>query len=251
MGSFLFFLSKTIFSTLLLFQKEDYPSSPYFGNKKYNNFTEDIFVGYRYFDTFHKNALYPFGFGLSYTTFKIETVAVFRNENTTTLQIKVSNSGSVSGKEVVQIYCSPPEGKLDKPNKVLVAFAKTRLLSSGECEIISVSVTDYDCASYDDSGDIGFKDAVVLESGTYNLLVGNSCMTKFWVLRSTAISPISDIVEDRTIPCVHFLFDIAFFREVCHNIAEHKDEIGENKWINMWYWSAFSAIKPFAPDRKY
>lgn len=157
---------------------KDYPSSNYFGNKQFNNYTEDVFVGYRYFDTFRKDVLYPFGFGLSYTTFHIQTEEALRDGNRTTLQIKVSNTGSVSGKEIVQVYCNPPEGKLAKPNKVLVGFAKTKLLASGESETLTVCVRDYDCASYDDYGDTGFKDAFVLEAGTYNLLVGNCSTTE-------------------------------------------------------------------------
>ena len=160
------------------FRYEDYPSSPYFGNRKFNNYTEDIFVGYRYFNKFNKDVLYSFGFGLSYTTFEMETLSAARAADSTILQIKVTNTGKVPGKEVVQVYCNPPEGKLDKPGKVLVAFAKTKLLVPGEREILSVSIRDYDCASYDDSGDTGFKDAFVLEEGTYNLLVGNCSATE-------------------------------------------------------------------------
>ena len=152
---------------------EDYSSSPYFGNRKFNNYTEDIFVGYRYFDTFHKDVLYPFGFGLSYTTFEMETVDASRKGDVTTLQIRVTNTGSIPGKEVVQVYCNPPAGKLDKPSKVLVAFDKTKPLAPGESETLSLRVKDYDCASYDDCGDTSFKDAFVLEVGTYKLLVGN------------------------------------------------------------------------------
>ncbi len=157
---------------------EDYPSSKYFGNKEFNNYTEDIFVGYRYFDTFRKDVLYPFGFGLSYTAFDIETAAASREADTTTLQVKVSNTGTVSGKEVVQVYCKLPVGKLAKPDKVLVGFAKTKLLMPGESEILTIPVSDYDCASYDDNGDTGFKDAFVLEAGTYSLLVGNCSTTE-------------------------------------------------------------------------
>ncbi len=157
---------------------EDYPSSKYFGNKKFNNYTEDIFVGYRYFDTFKKNVLFPFGFGLSYTTFAIETVETSKDAVVTTLQIKVTNTGNAVGKEVVQIYCNPPIGKLEKSRKNLVAFAKTKELKPGESEILTIHVNDYDCTSYDDCGSTGFKDAFVLEAGTYHLLVGNCSTTE-------------------------------------------------------------------------
>lgn len=160
------------------FRYEDYPSSPYFGNRKFNYYTEDIFVGYRYFSTFQKEVLYPFGFGLSYTDFEMETVGAFRNGGKTTLRIKVTNTGRDPGKEVVQVYCGPPAGKLDKPRKVLVGFQKTGLLGAGESETVTVCVRDLDCASYDDSGDTGFQDAFVLEEGTYDLLVGNCSTTE-------------------------------------------------------------------------
>ena len=162
---------------------EDYPSSRYFGNKKFNNYTEDVFVGYRYFDTFGKAVLYPFGFGLSYTTFEMETVAASRSEDSTMLQIKVTNTGSVPGKEVVQIYCNSPEGKLSKPNKVLVTFGKTKLLAAGESETLTLCAKDYDCASYDDCGDSGYKNAFVLEAGTYQLLAGNCSTTEVIAFR--------------------------------------------------------------------
>lgn len=153
---------------------EDYPSAPYFGNKKYNNYTDDIYVGYRYFTTFHKDVLFPFGFGLSYTTFDMEKTSVRREEYGTVLEVKVTNTGSCAGKEVVQIYCSPAEGKLSKAKKNLAAFGKTKLLQPGESEILTLKVRDIDCASYDDSGVTGYKNAFVLEAGTYALLMGNS-----------------------------------------------------------------------------
>ena len=162
-------LSDTIAKTY-----EDYPSSSSFGNAKYNNYTEDIFVGYRYFNTFTpEKILYPFGFGLSYTTFSIETSNVCRTADSTVVNIRVTNTGNFAGKEVVQIYCAPPAGKLPKAKKVLVAYSKTDLLAPGDSQELVLTVRDYDCASYDDSGITGFKDAFVLEPGKYNLLVGN------------------------------------------------------------------------------
>lgn len=161
----------------------DYPSSPYFGNKAFNYYTEDIFVGYRYFETFHKDVLYPFGFGLSYTDFEMTTESVSRKAGQTELRIRVVNTGKVPGREVVQVYCSPPEGKLAKPRKVLAGFAKTGLLAPGESEIVSVCVRDMDFASYDDCGDSGHKDAFILEAGQYRLLAGNSSATEEVVFR--------------------------------------------------------------------
>jgi len=164
---------------------EDYPSAPYFGKKEFNNYTEDIYVGYRYFETFGKDVLYPFGFGLSYTTFAMEKVAASREEYGTVLEVKVTNTGAVAGKEVVQIYCTPAEGKLSKARKNLVAFRKTKLLEPGESQLLTLRVRDIDCASYDDSGVTGFKNAFVLEAGSYALLMGNSAATENEICRFT------------------------------------------------------------------
>ena len=164
---------------------EDYPSAPYFGKKEFNNYTEDIYVGYRYFTTFDREVLYPFGFGLSYTSFSMEKVSAAREEYGTKLTVKVTNTGDVAGKEVVQIYCVPAEGKLSKAAKNLVAYAKTDLLQPGESQQLTLLVRDIDCASYDDSGVTGFKNAFVLEAGSYALLMGNSSETEKVACRFT------------------------------------------------------------------
>ena len=156
----------------------DYPSSASFGNPEFNNYEEDIFVGYRYFETFARDkVLFPFGFGLSYTTFDMATENMLREDGETLLQVRVSNTGSVPGKEVVQVYCAPPAGKLSKAAKNLVAYGKTGLLQPGESEVLTLRVRDLDCGSFDDSGVTGFRDAFVLESGEYRFYVGNCSTT--------------------------------------------------------------------------
>ena len=164
---------------------EDYPSAPYFGNKDFNHYTDDIYVGYRYFSTFGKDVLYPFGFGLSYTTFRMEKMGVVRESYDTLVHVKVTNTGTCAGKEVVQLYCSPASGKLSKASRNLVAYAKTKLLQPGESEVLSLKVRDIDCASYDDSGVTGFKNAFVLEEGSYELLMGNSSAADMLACRFT------------------------------------------------------------------
>ena len=155
----------------------DYPSSHHFGEREFNNYTEDIFVGYRYFSTFCPDkVLYPFGFGLSYTTFDIKTTGSIRDSDSTTLTVRVTNTGKNLGKEVVQVYCAPPAGKLAKARRNLVAYAKTELLEPGASQKLNLSVPDELCASFDDCGITGPKDAFVLEPGTYRLIVG-SCST--------------------------------------------------------------------------
>lgn len=154
---------------------EDYPSSSCFGGYDYNNYEEDIFVGYRYFETYAKEKeLYPFGYGLSYTTFDIEPCGFVYKDGSFTVQAKVTNTGACAGKEVVQIYVCPPKGKLKKAKKNLVGFAKTKLLTPQESETVSISFTEELFASFDDSGITGYPFAFVMEAGEYTFLAGNS-----------------------------------------------------------------------------
>lgn len=158
----------------------DYPSAEYFGDEKKVVYCEDIYVGYRYFETFApQRVLYPFGFGLSYTTFEIKPLESEIKGDTVHLKINVSNTGNYSGKEVVQIYVRTPQGKLGKPDKSLCGFEKTRLLAPGESEVLSFDIPFYDMASYDDSGAAGAKSCFVMEAGDYELLAGNSCRDVF------------------------------------------------------------------------
>ena len=127
---------------------EDYPSAPYFGDPVRNFYSEDIYVGYRYFETFAPDkVLYPFGFGLSYTTFQIKTNDITELSNKWDFIITVTNTGSCSGKEVVQIYCEAPQGKLGKPVRVLCGYEKTNTLSPGESQTVTISVSKTQTAS--------------------------------------------------------------------------------------------------------
>jgi uncharacterized repeat protein (TIGR02543 family) len=163
-------LSDTIAATLA-----DYPSTAYFGSRTENKYVEDIYVGYRYFETFApEKVLYPFGFGLSYTNFNITTNNVNAGENEVAVTVTVQNTGKVEGKEVVQIYYGAPQGKLGKPTKELAAFAKTKLLQPGESQTITITYDTKDMASYDDSGITGHDSSYVLEAGDYNIYVGNN-----------------------------------------------------------------------------
>jgi beta-glucosidase len=150
----------------------DYPTSQNFGKAAYNCYEEDIYVGYRYFETFLPNkVLYPFGFGLSYTTFRLDTVYA-EAESRCLLDVTVTNTGSRAGKEVVQIYINPPQGLLGKPVRNLIAFQKTRLLAPGECQTLSFDIDPKQFASYDDSGITGNPYCYVLEAGDYDIYVG-------------------------------------------------------------------------------
>lgn len=148
---------------------KEYSEEGTFGDWNDNRYKEGIYVGYRYFDTFKKTALFPFGFGLSYTTFETKVSDVKANKDTLTCEVLVKNTGSCSGKEVVQVYLSVPEDKLDQPYQQLVCYAKTPLLErNAECRLeMSFRLSDF--ASYDEE-----SESYVLEKGRYVIRVGNS-----------------------------------------------------------------------------
>lgn len=156
---------------------EDYPSTEGFHESlDYVNYEEDIYVGYRYFETIpqaREKVVYPFGFGLSYTDFEIHTRKTALDLDRVKVQVEVANVGKRPGKEVVQVYYRAPQGKLGKPSLELAAFGKTRLLQPGESQIMSLDFPVAAMASYDDTGKVR-KHAYVLEAGSYELYVGNS-----------------------------------------------------------------------------
>ncbi len=161
------------------FAKElaDYPSTAYFHeSERFVDYTEDIYVGYRYFETIPNAAdkvNYPFGFGLSYTDFVLNAGAAYEENGRIYVPVMVTNVGKMAGKEVVQIYFGAPQGKLGKPAKQLIAFQKTRLLQMGESQSMILSWDIDGMASYDDLGKIR-ESAYVLEKGSYCFYVGVS-----------------------------------------------------------------------------
>ena len=153
---------------------EDYPSTENFGDPFKNYYKEDIYVGYRYFETFARDkVLYPFGYGLSYTDFETKAEILKNTEDELSVAATVTNTGDVKGKEVVQVYVKVPQGKLGNPARKLIGFAKTGELNPGEKEEVVIVVPKYDMASYDDSGVTGHKSCYVLEEGTYEIFVGS------------------------------------------------------------------------------
>lgn len=152
----------------------DYPSAPYFGDPYRNFYSEDIYVGYRYFETFARDkVLYPFGFGLSYTTFDIAITGAKQLSDKWDFTVKVTNTGNYSGKEVVQIYCKAPQGRLGKPSRVLCGYEKTDTLAPRKSQVMTISVSNAQIASYDDSGVTGHAHCFVLEEGTYRFYAGS------------------------------------------------------------------------------
>lgn len=154
---------------------EDYPSAMHFGNKLFNTYVEDIFVGYRYFETFSKEkALFPFGYGLSYTNFDIEVLDFKADNDKIKVEVRATNIGDVAGKEVVELYASVPQGKLSKPVMSLVAFDKTINLEPKESQKITLEVPVYLLASFDDTGATGHKYSYILEKGEYKFFIGEN-----------------------------------------------------------------------------
>lgn len=169
-------LSDTIAASI-----EDYPSTAGFGGQYENIYAEDIYVGYRYFETAARDkVLYPFGFGLSYTEFAVTTEGFREEGGDILLQVRVKNTGASAGKEVVQVYANPPQGRLGKPLRSLAAFRKTGVLWPAGEEVLSFRISKKELASYDDSGVTGYKSCYVLEEGTYGFYVGTDVRNAFF-----------------------------------------------------------------------
>ncbi len=155
----------------------DYPSTARFHDSPhYVEYSEDIYVGYRYFETLPgaaERVCYPFGYGLSYTSFALETAGTGAENGRIRVDVQVTNTGSCPGKEVVQLYYSAPWGLLQKPRRCLAAFQKTALLEPGESETVELSFAIADMASFDDLGKVA-PSAWVLEKGRYALYMGTS-----------------------------------------------------------------------------
>ena len=156
---------------------EDYPSTKNFHESElYVDYSEDIYVGYRYFETIPGGAEkvnYPFGFGLSYTRFDWKIRSIEQKDGKFTAKVSVQNIGDVAGKEVIQVYLGAPQGKLGKAYRSLIAFQKTELLEPDSYQELTLTWDLSVMASYDDLGKVA-KAAYVLEKGEYNFYIGNS-----------------------------------------------------------------------------
>lgn len=150
---------------------EDYPSSSHFGAKNANEYWEDIYVGYRWFETFGQNrVLYPFGYGLSYTEFSRE----FQQLSPLTYRVKVSNTGRFPGKYTAMLFVEKPCGALGTPARELVAFAKTRLLFPGESQSLELDAAEHQLTVFCDSFTTGFRSCYLLQEGNYRFYLGEN-----------------------------------------------------------------------------
>lgn len=158
----------------------DYPSNDNFGNKDIHEdlYEEDVFVGYRYFSTFAPSkVLYPFGFGLSYTEFGIKVTGFVFDGKNVKVTAEVENKGEVPGKKAVMLYASAPQGKLSKPSRVLIGFAKTEVIPAGGNEQIEITAPVSNFASYDDDGRTGLGTGFILDAGRYSFYIGGDVTT--------------------------------------------------------------------------
>ena len=176
----------------------DYPSTYNFHeSEKYVEYTDDIYVGYRYFETIpgaKEKVNYPIGFGLSYTQFTLGESQISIEGDQIRCMVSVTNTGAMAGKEVVQAYYGAPQGKLGKAARVLCAFAKTRLLQPGETQLMTLCWKIADMASYDDCGKV-CKSAYVLEQGEYRFYIGTSVRDA--VENATVYTAAKDIVTQQ------------------------------------------------------
>lgn len=178
---------------------EAYPSTRDFHKSvEYVAYTEDVYMGYRYFETIPdaaKDVVYPFGYGLSYTTFSKESVSIQEENDVLTISIRVTNTGTCSGREVVELYFEAPQGLLQKPHRVLAAFKKTSRLAPAQSEIVTFTLPITQMASFDDVGRIALS-AWVLEKGAYRLYVGGS------VSEAKALEYVYHLEETRVVETV-------------------------------------------------
>ncbi|WP_028974059.1 glycoside hydrolase family 3 protein [Spirochaeta cellobiosiphila] len=179
---------------------EDNPAHNNFGSLERNIYEEDIYVGYRYYETFDKDVIrYPFGYGLSYTDFSINDFSFDVNQKTVLAKCKVHNIGEAPSKEVVQIYCEAPQGRLGKPAKVLVDFGKTEIIPVNGSVDMEFSIPFDRFASYDEK-----TSAYVLEEGRYRFYVGSHIRATELIGEWTSPYTVVEQWEEACAPVVAF-----------------------------------------------
>lgn len=221
---------------------EDYPSSYNFHESlNYVDYTEDIYVGYRYFETIPGKAErvnYPFGYGLSYTRFIVETRMVGETATGMEVLAAVTNVGSRAGKEVLQLYVEAPQGKLGKPARELKAFAKTRLLQPGETQTILLGVKFAALASYDDLGKVK-KSCYVLEKGDYFFHLGTSVRDTMKLDYAYQVKE-DTIVEELSSKCAPNLLKERLLSDgTMEALEQHPEQVRISRWAGVEKAGAF------------
>ena len=204
---------------------EDYPASEEYGylngNLEKEKYKEGIYVGYRYFDSFDKKVMFPFGFGLSYTMFEMKCCSINMEESKIRAEVQVTNTGNeYAGKEVVQIYVTLPQTELEKEYKRLAGFAKTRLLKPGETQTLTVEIPQKQLASFNEE-----THTWIVEKGKYGILVGNSSDK----LKLEAVLVVSDdtVLEqmDKICPLQEELEQIYLTKELKEKSVQRQEKL--------------------------
>ena len=204
---------------------EDYPASEEYGylngNLEKEKYKEGIYVGYRYFDSFDKKVMFPFGFGLSYTMFEMMCCSINMEESKIRAEVQVTNTGNeYAGKEVVQIYVTLPQTELEKEYKRLAGFAKTRLLKPGETQTLTVEIPQKQLASFNEE-----THTWIVEKGKYGILVGNSSDK----LKLEAVLVVSDdtVLEqmDKICPLQEELEQIYLTKELKEKSVQRQEKL--------------------------
>lgn len=204
---------------------EDYPASEEYGylngNLEKEKYKEGIYVGYRYFDSFDKKVMFPFGFGLSYTMFEMKCCSINMEESKIRAEVQVTNTGNeYAGKEVVQIYVTLPQTELEKEYNRLAGFAKTRLLKPGETQTLTVEIPQKQLASFNEE-----THTWIVEKGKYGILVGNSSDK----LKLEAVLVVSDdtVLEqmDKICPLQEELEQIHLTKELKEKSVQRQEKL--------------------------
>lgn len=210
---------------------EDYPSTQNFGDLERNYYKEDIYVGYRYFETFAKDkVMYPFGYGLSYSHFDIKGKILEVTEKKVIVEANVINNGELEGKEVVQVYIEAPQGSLGKAARSLVGFSKTMVIKPGASEKVTIEIPKEYIASYDDSGVTGNKSSYVLEEGIYKVYIGSDVRSATIAGEYEEQFTIVENLEEAYAPIASFERMRAFINE--NGNYEMKEEVVPLRTIN-------------------
>ncbi len=222
----------------------DYPSKN-FGDPECTVYEEDIYVGYRYFETFcPERVLYPFGFGLSYTDFEVKYTDAHAANGKIFVTASVKNTGGRPGREVVELYFCKAGGKLRTPSAALSAYKKTRTLRPGETQTLRLSFPIGAMASYDDSGATGHKSCYVLEAGEYNIFAGTD------VRGAVDAGPVfTYTVKKLTVVerCTEALSPTREFFRICPRVTDGKTSVGNERVPTRTY-DLVGRIKDCRPE---